>query len=304
MNDKRLLLALFLVLILLPKTVLAEYWGSKKSDKFHYPSCKWAQKIKPGNRIVFKTKEDAIKVGYIPCKVCRPFPTPPEPPEYKADPSQVPTKPKPPKHVENLPLPNKEIPTCVLSTQDIASMYWNAVVSIVTYDSHLQNVGQGSGFVVNPSGVIVTNSHVINSGTTYLVIFPNKTSYYARILKEDKTNDIATLRINADNLPVIPLGKTEKVSVGDKIVVIGSPLGLPNTVTEGIVSAIRVSDDEKRESLQISAPVSPGSSGSAVINVSGQCIGIATMVVEKGQNINFAVPIEYVISLLGVHELP
>lgn len=72
MKFKRLFLTLFLLIILLPNTVLAEYWGSKKSDKFHYPSCQWAMKIKPENKIVFKTKEDALKAGYIPCKVCKP----------------------------------------------------------------------------------------------------------------------------------------------------------------------------------------------------------------------------------------
>lgn len=71
MKLKRLLPLLFL-LILLSNTALAEYWGSKKSDKFHYPSCNWAQKIKPENKIIFTTREEALKAGYVPCKVCQP----------------------------------------------------------------------------------------------------------------------------------------------------------------------------------------------------------------------------------------
>ena len=70
MKVKKLLLGVLLALILLPNTAFAEYWASKKSNKFHYPSCQWAQKIKAENKIVFKTKEDALKAGYIPCKVC------------------------------------------------------------------------------------------------------------------------------------------------------------------------------------------------------------------------------------------
>lgn len=71
MNSKYKYLAIFLI-FLLSNTALAEYWASKQSDKFHYPLCKWAQIIKPENRIIFKTKEEALKTGYIPCKVCKP----------------------------------------------------------------------------------------------------------------------------------------------------------------------------------------------------------------------------------------
>lgn len=215
--------------------------------------------------------------------------------------SQIPISAQPPRHAEKLPLPHQETGTITLSTQDIASKYWNSVVSISTYDSYLQSVGQGSGFVIDPSGIIVTNSHVVQSGLNPLIIFPNKMYYYASVLKRDSTNDIAILKIQANNLPPIPLG--DDASVGERIVVIGSPLGLENTVTEGIVSAIRVSEDKRTKILQISAPISPGSSGSPVINTLGQCIGIATMYVENGQNLNFAVPIAYAISLLGVPEL-
>ncbi len=222
----------------------------------------------------------------------------------KTTPSQVSMVAQPPKHAERSSLPRQETGTSTLSTQDIASMYWNSAVSISTYDSYSQNVGQGSGFVVSPDGVIVTNNHVVKPGQTPLIIFPNKTYYYASVLKRDSINDIAILKIKADNLPIIPLGESGKISVGDKIVVIGSLLGLQNTVTEGIVSAIRVSEDKRIKILQISAPISPGSSGSPVINMLGQCVGIATMYVEKGQNLNFAVPIEYVISLQSEGTMP
>lgn len=72
MKLQKLFLAIFLILILLPCTAFAEYWASKKSNKFHNPSCTWAQKINPGNKIVFKNKEEALGAGYIPCKVCKP----------------------------------------------------------------------------------------------------------------------------------------------------------------------------------------------------------------------------------------
>lgn len=217
--------------------------------------------------------------------------------------SQVPISAQLPNYAEKLPAPHQETTTGILSTQDIASMYWNSVVSISTYDSYLQNIGQGSGFVISADGVIVTNNHVVKPGQTPLIFFPNKTYYYASVLKRDILNDIAILKTNAGSLPTIPLGDSDKISVGDKIVVIGSPLGLQNTVSEGIVSAVRVSEDKKIKILQISAPISPGSSGSPVINTLGQCIGIATMYVEKGQNLNFAVSIEYVTSLLDISEL-
>ncbi len=182
-------------------------------------------------------------------------------------------------------------------------MYWNSVVSISIYDSYFQKGGQGTGFVIDPNGIIVTNNHVLQPGLTPFVTFPDGTYYWANVLKRDSINDIAILKIKTNNLPIIPLGSSDKVSIGEKIVVIGSPLGLQNTVTEGIISAIRVSEDKKTKILQISAPISPGSSGSPVINISGLCIGIATMFIEKGQSINFAVPIEYVTSLLSATEL-
>jgi S1-C subfamily serine protease len=157
--------------------------------------------------------------------------------------------------------------------------------------------GFGSGFLVRPNGVVVTNYHVIEAASTVVVklIDGREFAVVGAIALEPKS-DLAVLKIDADNLPVVRLGDSAAIKVGERIVSVGNPLGLENTVTDGLLSAIRASTDivpgfGVKEIFQISAPISPGNSGGPLFNLRGEVIGVAFGMLLGGQNLNFAIPI-------------
>lgn len=157
---------------------------------------------------------------------------------------------------------------------------------------------QGSGFVVEPDGLIFTNQHVVEDARGIRVELASGDVYErVKILAIDERRDIAVLDVPGYDLPTLPLGNSGSVRVGTPVIAIGSPLGLENTVSTGIVSARR-SEPEGFELLQISAPTSQGSSGGPVLSGSGEAIGIAVSQMGSGQNLNFAVPINYARGLL------
>jgi len=157
---------------------------------------------------------------------------------------------------------------------------------------------QGSGFIVDPSGRILTNYHVVRDARTVRVKLSSGDVYdEVQILAEDERRDIAVLQVPGFDLPTLPLGNSDSVRIGAAVVLIGSPLGLENTVSTGIVSGRR-QEEEGYRLLQVSAPASPGSSGGAVLSASGDVVGIAVSQLEAGQNLNFAVPINYARGLL------
>lgn len=145
----------------------------------------------------------------------------------------------------------------------------------------------GSGFYTSSDGRIVTNYHVIEGAQTISVLDDDGTWYQGevKILGYDKTEDIAIIKTNVTGKTPVKLGNSANVKFGEKIYAIGSPVGLKNTVSEGLVSAIR--DGE----LQISAAISHGSSGGALFNESGEVIGITYAGIESGENLGFAIPI-------------
>ena len=154
----------------------------------------------------------------------------------------------------------------------------------------------GSGFVVRPDGVVLTNYHVIEHAQAVTVKLPDGREFRAQgVLGSDPELDVAVLKIEATGLPTIPLGNSDQVKVGQRVIAIGNPLGmLEYTVSDGIISAIRLDDDpaaKLKKILQITAPVSHGSSGGPLLNLSGQVIGITFAIIELGQNLNFAIPI-------------
>jgi hypothetical protein len=152
---------------------------------------------------------------------------------------------------------------------------------------------QGSGFIVDPSGLIVTNEHVMRDARSARVKLSSGDVYdRVTILVQDERRDIAILRIPGFDLPALPLGNSDSVRIGASLVLIGSPLGLENTVSTGVLSGRR-QEPEGFELLQITAPASQGSSGGAVLTAGGQVIAIATSQLVMGQNLNFAVPINY-----------
>ena len=161
---------------------------------------------------------------------------------------------------------------------------------VEVYDAAGQVTGTGSAFVVEENGKLVTNYHVIQDVYSARVKFPNgKTYSVENVLAYDVKRDVAVLSISAQGLPTLPLGDSSTLVSGQTVYTIGSPQGLDNTIANGIVSATnRVVDGQ--EYIQTTAPISPGSSGGALLDGYGRCVGITTGTLS-GQNLNFAVPI-------------
>jgi hypothetical protein len=171
-----------------------------------------------------------------------------------------------------------------------------AVVTIVSADA--KDIVQGSGFIISSDGKIVTNFHVV-AGKPAILARRSDGSFLVikGILASDKANDLAILQAEGRNLPFVPLGDSDGVKVGEAVCVIGSPMLLEGTVSAGIISAVRELQDG-RKLLQITAPISKGSSGSPVFNRKGEVIGVASFILSEGQNLNFAVPSNVVKALL------
>jgi serine protease Do len=173
-----------------------------------------------------------------------------------------------------------------------------AVVTIAGYNEQSKMTSYGSGFFINGRGQIITNYHVIRSMYHAKVkTHDGKTYPMSTILAVDKHADLALCQVDMPGgsphfLTVI----REVPEVGERVVVIGSPQLLEETVSEGIVSAIRT-DTHKGQAIQMTAPISPGSSGGPVLNLKGQVVGVATFFRKDGQNLNFAIPGHRILAL-------
>jgi Flp pilus assembly protein TadD len=173
-----------------------------------------------------------------------------------------------------------------------------SVVLIQTFDRDNKPLSQGSGFFINNKGHIVTNCHVLEDAFRATIKTSSGLEYPVEgIIAKNADADIVKLVVNIQdaNIPFLNLSETIP-SEGQDVIVIGNPLGLESTVSSGIVSAVR-DIPAFGKILQITAPVSPGSSGSPVLNNKGEVIGIATLIVTKGQNLNFAIPSDKIIAL-------
>ena len=178
-----------------------------------------------------------------------------------------------------------------------------SVVIVFAYNNTGEFLKLGSGFFISQSGDIITNYHVLQGASSAEIkTSDGKTYPITYIVAEDEQNDIIRLSTNIPSKYVLPLPLSGTIpEIGERIIVYGSPLGLENTVTDGIVSAIReVSGYGKL--IQITAPISPGSSGSPVLNMKGEVIGIATFQMIEGQNLNFAIPSERITNLNLIEE--
>jgi len=152
----------------------------------------------------------------------------------------------------------------------------------------------GSGFIIDKSGYIVTNNHVIESADQITVKLKNAKEYDAEIVGRDPNTDLALLKIKAwSDVPVVELGNSDDLKVGDWVVAIGSPFGLEHTVTAGIVSAKGrvIGSGPYDDFIQTDASINPGNSGGPLINMKGKVVGINTAIVARGQGIGFAVPV-------------
>jgi S1-C subfamily serine protease len=177
------------------------------------------------------------------------------------------------------------------SSEEIAKEVIPATVTIYSKKKDGSS-SQGSGFHIG-DGDIVTNYHVIEKSIEILVKFSGSEELHEvdTIVFVDSDNDIAVLGIVETNGPSISKYNFELPSIGSEVYASGTPKGLESTFSNGIVSAIR--EDTGFNRIQITAPVSPGSSGGPVVDSSGACIGIAFGSIKNGQNLNFAIPISY-----------
>ncbi len=156
----------------------------------------------------------------------------------------------------------------------------------------------GSGVVVSPDGYILTNNHVVEGATDIKVAFSDKREFPAKIVGTDQFTDVAVIKIDQKNLPVLPLSDSSQAQVGDVCLAVGNPFGLGQTVTMGIVSATGragLGIERFEDFIQTDAPINPGNSGGALINTRGELIGINTAILAGNtggnQGIGFAIPI-------------
>lgn len=154
----------------------------------------------------------------------------------------------------------------------------------------------GSGVIVSSGGYIITNNHVVEQSEDIRVILYDKRSFKGKIVGSDPKTDIAVVKISADKLPVVPLGDSDRLQVGEFVLAIGNPFGLSHTVTMGIISAVgraNVGIADYEDFIQTDAAINPGNSGGPLVNIKGELIGINTAIFSRSggyQGIGFAVP--------------
>jgi S1-C subfamily serine protease len=198
-----------------------------------------------------------------------------------------------------------------LELRDLAAQAKPSVVLLTVMDSSGRKIGVGTGFFVSTDGRLVTNYHVIEGGTEVkATLSDGKEVRASGVLASDEAKDIAILQVEGGVMPALPLGDTKSLRAGDEVAVIGSPRGLAGTLSVGIVSAIRedgVGEEAEKElmeqvrawGIQITAPVSPGSSGSPIMTRDGEVVGVAVGAFNDGQSLNFGIPIEVPKALLA-----
>lgn len=184
------------------------------------------------------------------------------------------------------------------SPQQIAKKALASTVLLVMEDANGQPLSLGSGFFVRNSQV-ATNLHVIKDASRgYAKLVSQKTKYDIEgITAVDTERDLVILKISVPGAQIISLGDSDAVQVGTSIYAVGNPRGLEGTFSQGIISSIRKVGTDKI--LQLTAPISPGSSGGPVLNDKGQVIGVSVATFHGGQNLNFAIPSNYLKKLMG-----
>jgi len=192
-------------------------------------------------------------------------------------------------------LPSAEVP----DLRALARQARPAVYLLAIQDDDGEVKGSGTGFLVSSDGLLVTNHHVIAGAKQIIAKAENGGLFpVLRVVASDPGNDLALLQLEAKGLPCLTLAPAGSAEAGTRIAVIGSPLGLEGTLTEGIVSARRKLPGQKREVLQISAAISQGSSGSPVLDPQGRVVGVASFLLAEGQSLHFATPAEKLQALI------
>lgn len=174
----------------------------------------------------------------------------------------------------------------------------DAVVLIGAVGQSGKDSKAGTGFVITPDGFIVTNYHLLDKAKRVIIKLKNNTGYLkVKIVAVDIANDIVLIKVSGKKLSTVKLGDSDSVKVGQRVVTIGNPLGLAETVSDGLISSLR-NTSKGVGLLQISVPLSPGSSGGPLFDLDGEVVGVTVASHPKGQNLNFAVPINVVKPLL------
>jgi S1-C subfamily serine protease len=201
--------------------------------------------------------------------------------------------------------------------QNNIAVYKKALPSVVNITStamtfnffygQVPQQGQGSGFILDKAGHVLTNFHVITDANRIEVMTSDKHHYTAKIVGSDKVHDLALLQINAPNLQPVTLADSTDLIVGQKVYAIGNPFGLSGTMTRGIISSIRTVKGPEgspiEDAIQTDAAINPGNSGGPLLNSRGEVIGINTLIatggVEQSSGIGFAIPINTAKAVLG-----
>jgi serine protease Do len=158
-----------------------------------------------------------------------------------------------------------------------------------------QTKGVGSGFILSADGLIMTNAHVVEGADQVVVTLVDKREFKAKIIGVDKRTDVALLKVEASGLPAVKIGDVSKLKVGEWVMAIGSPFGLENTVTAGIVSAKKRDTGDYLSFIQTDVAINPGNSGGPLINMRGEVIGINSQIYSRSggfMGISFAIPID------------
>ena len=164
-----------------------------------------------------------------------------------------------------------------------------------------QPKGVGSGFIFSSDGLIMTNAHVVEGADEVLVTLTDKREFKARILGADKRSDVALVKIEASGLPAVKVGDVGRLRVGEWVMAIGSPFGLDNTVTAGIVSAKQRDTGEYLPFIQTDVAINPGNSGGPLINMRGEVVGINSQIYSRSggfMGISFAIPMDEVVRVV------
>jgi len=162
--------------------------------------------------------------------------------------------------------------------------------------------GFGSGFIISNDGYVVTNAHVVNGATEISVGLQDRREFSATLVGSDAASDIALLKLDAKNLPVVKIGDSDDLTVGEWVLAIGSPFGFEHTATQGIVSALARSlpDDTYVPFIQTDVAVNPGNSGGPLFNTDGQVVGVNSQIYSRSggyQGLSFAIPINVAMSI-------
>jgi serine protease Do len=158
-----------------------------------------------------------------------------------------------------------------------------------------QPKGVGSGFILSTDGLIMTNAHVVDGANEVLVTLTDKREFKAKIIGTDKRSDVAVVKIEATGLPAVKLGDVNRLRVGEWVMAIGSPFGLENTVTAGIVSAKQRDTGDYLPFIQTDVAINPGNSGGPLINMRGEVVGVNSQIYSRSggfMGISFAIPID------------